>query len=441
MIGRQTRSDLFKTTYQTFYKICPREFVLRENLQEGVTVLLNGSVIYWLHLDSVDESTLRGLEINSYLIDQGEEIEEQVFDVLDARIGRWDGAEVPSALMERYPEWPRNKKTQSLVVPSYGMVLVNPDTQFHFVYRKFHPDSLERDPQNFFVEGEWDTSLGSTETYKKALQHDPEWVDKYVLGKWGISNAQIHRVYPDSLLDFTPELLDKVRRKGNLFRVLDHGDASPTACGWFAALDGVYINYREYYVPGKVISYHRKSITELSAGESYTCNYADPSIFHKEGSKYGDFWWVADEYLSRDIEGHPIAWLKADNNEHATRNRINELLRPSSKYNHPVTGVSPAPGIYFIKKSQEYPDGVSHAITELGSQRRKLIGYFDGKAVYSDDREESIADHAYDTIRYFTSMHGTSQSVPTKSPPRLSIKWYRQMAKLQKNKVEAMSAA
>ena len=69
-----------------------------------------------------------------------------------------------------------------------------------------------------------------------------------------------------------------------------------------------------------------------------------------------------------------------------------------------------------------------------------LIGYFDGKAVYSDDREESIADHAYDTIRYFTSMHGTSQTAPTKSPPRLSIKWYRQMAKLQKNKVEAMSA-
>lgn len=401
----------------------------------------NGSTIYWLHLDNVDESTLRGLEINSYLVDQAEEISEQVYDVLNARIGRWDGAQVPSELLEQYPEWPCNDKTHSYVVPSYGMLLVNPDTQFHFIYRKFHPDSLERDSKSFFVEGSWDPSLGSTETYQKALQHDDEWVAKYVRGEWGISNAQIHRVYSDSLIDYSDELLDKIKRKGNLFRVLDHGDASPTACGWFCALDGVYICYREYYVPGKVISYHRKAITELSDSESYTCNYADPSIFHKEGNRNGGFWSVADEYLSREIEGHPIAWLKADNNEHATRNRINELLRPSTKYTHPVTGESPAPGIYFIKRSVEYPGGVSHAITELGSQRRKLIGYFDGKAIYSDDREESVADHAYDFVRYFVAMHGTSQSVPTKAPPRLSIKWYKEMAKRQKNVVRAMSVA
>lgn len=440
VIARQTFSDLRKTTMETFFKICPAGIIESHNVQEARTTFINKSVIHWLHLDKVDESTLRGLEINSALIDQAEEMEEKVFDVLDGRIGRWDNAEIPASMLSRYPDWPRNKLTEKYIAPSYHMLLCNPDSQFHFIFRKFHPDSLERRPAFFYVEGEWDKNLGSSETYEEAITHDAEWVNKYVKGQWGISSAQIHRLASESQIDYTPELLDRILRKGNLFRVLDHGDASPTCCLWFAVLDGVFICYREYYVPNRPISYHRKAITELSGAERYSANYADPQIFKTTSQKDGGFWTTSDEYADTNLDAPPLHWIAADNNEFATRNRLNEKLRLGI-WKHPVSGETPAPGIYFIKKSNEYPNGCFHAISEVQSQRRKSLGYIDGKQIFCDDREESVADHAYDCVRYFVAMHGSGRSESHPKPPRFSMKYYAKcIEKAKQLKLQPMSA-
>lgn len=428
-IARQVRSDLMKTTYQTFMKICPKEFIETNNQQEGVTVFKNGSVNYWLHLDHVDESTLRGLEVNSGFVDQAEEIDEKVYDVLDARIGRWDKAVVPTELLEKFPDWTRNKLTGLAEAPSYLMLACNPDTQFHFIYRKYHPASLDRNPKYFYVEAEWDPNLGSREAYDAAVARDPEWVEKYVKGGWGVSNAQIHRLLPESQLEFNESLLKEILTKGNLFRSMDHGESSPTCCLWWASYKGVYICYREYYVANKVISEHRAAINDLSGTEAYSSSYADPSIFDTESKRRAGFFSVADEYLTNAIPGKSISWTPADNNEFATRNRINELLRISDKYTNPITGVNPAPGIYYIKRSVEYPQGCYHSINQLQSQRRKLLGYFDGKAIYDDAREESVTDHAYDPTRYFIGMHGSFSTIPTRKVPRNSIKYYKMIAK------------
>lgn len=433
IIGRQTFADLKRTTMQTFFKLCPKDYV-NHNQQEGTSLLKNGSLIYWMHLDNIDESSLRGIEPNSILTDQAEETDEKVYDVLDARVGRWDGATIPPQLLQACPNWPVNKQGK-FIAPSYNMLLTNPDTQYHYIYRKFHPDSLEKQPDHFFVEGEWDPNLGSVETYQQALRKGSEYVEKYVRGKWGISNAQIHRLLPESLLDYTPDLLDKIRKKGNLFRVLDHGDASPTCCLWFAVIDNVYICYREYYCPNKVISFHRRAIFELSGNERYTANYADPSIFYKESQKNNGFWTVADEYMEKNSEAPPLHWIGADNNEFATRNRINEFLSASDLYKHPTTGESPAPRIYFIKRGPNYPDGCHFSINELQSQRRKLIGYTDGKAQYSDDREEKIPDHGYDPVRYFVAAHSGGKTVgPTLVRPN-TFAFYRMMRKRQDSMV------
>lgn len=426
-LSRQTFTDLKKTTMQTFFKICPKELLLRHNEQDGFTELVNKSVIHWLHLDKVDDSTLRGLELNSSLIDQAEETEEKVYDVLDGRIGRWDNAEIPQYLLDSYPggpnAWPRNEKTGKLIAPSYNMLLCNPDTQFHYIYRKYHPDSLERKPRYFYVEGEWDSGLGSAESYVEALEKGEEYVAKFVKGQWGISNAQIHNLPGSSLLTYSGELVERILRKGNLFRVLDHGDASPTCCLWFAVLDGVYICYREYYNPNQPISYHRKAIRDLSGDEIYTANYADPQIFKKTSQKDGGFWTVSDEYLDKTLDSPPLAWIPADNNEFATRNRINELLRQRKELLS-----NSVPGICFIKKSTDYPNGAFHAINELQSQRRKSLGYVDGKQIFCDDREDSIADHAYDCVRYFTAMHGQGHKLPAKRIPVNCFKYHKMMA-------------
>lgn len=427
-IGREKYTDLKRTTMQTFFKNIQSELIAAHNEQDGYTALINGSVIHWIHCDSIDENTARGLEVNSILIDQAEETQEKVHDVLDARIGRWDGVAIAPQLLELHErmfgtKWPQNKFGK-WIVPSYYMNLCNPDTEFHYLYRKYHPDSTEKVPGYFYIEGTWQRELGSEESYDEAMRHDQEWIDKYVLGKWGSSSASIHSIRKESILEPTEELLDLIRRKANLFRVLDHGDSAPTCCLWVAAINGVYIFFKEYYVASKVISYHRKAIADLSKGEEYSGNYADPQIFKKTAQKQGGFWSVADEYRDGDLQAPELFWTPADNNEFATRNRINELLLPSPRFQHPITKSRPAPGIYFIRSTDSYPAGCKESIRQLGAQRKKLLGTIDGKNIYSDDRDDSITDHAYDCVRYFVAQHGTQPKASEKRPPRNSFAYF-----------------
>lgn len=425
---------------QTFFQMCPSEFVQGHNEQDGHTSLINGSLIHWIHLDNVEINTLRGLEANSNLTDQAEETDEATYDVLDARIGRWSGSVVPASLLDSQREWPRDPRDNHPLVPSYNSLLCNPDTQFQYIYRKYHPDSIDREPGYYFVEGEWDASLGSYETYEQALKHDDEWVSKYVRGQWGRSSAQVHFLRPESVLMPTPQLVERIKTNGNLFRSLDHGDSAPTCCLWFAAVGGVYICYREYYVPSKVVSYHRQAIHDLSLGEEYSGNYADPSIAKIQNQNKSGFWNIQKEYLTDDIEAPPLFWQLADNNEFATRNRINELLMPSARFKHPVTGESPAPGLYFIKKTSEYPHGCTEAIRQLGAQRKELLGTVDGKSVYSDDRDKNVVDHAYDPTRYFVAMHGSSPRMAMRQPPRHSFAHFNKLLKtFNKQKLQAAS--
>ncbi len=431
--GRQTYKDLKITTMETFFKIMPPEYIESHNQQEGVTVLKNGSTIYWLHLDNVDEKTLRGLEINTFIGDQAEEFDEKVYLVLLARVGRWDNAIVPSSLLDQYPDWPRNKITGKPIAPSYMILLCNPADQFHFIYRKFHPESIDKESDTFFVEGEWDSNLGSLEGFSDALRNDPEWVAKYVKGKWGISSAAIHYLPPQGLLEPTESLLQRIREKGNLFRTFDHGDSAPSCCLWWAALEGVYICYREYYVPNKVISYHRKAIHELSGNEEYENNWADPAIFKKTAQNFGGRWTVADEYKNSDCDAPVLLWNPADNNEFATRNRINELLVSSQNFVHPVTRQRGAIGIYFIKRSESYPYGCSEAPRQLIAQKRTELGSFNGKTLYSDDRDESVVDHAYDPIRYFIGQVGTQPARQQRTPQRNSFAYFNAILDYMKN--------
>lgn len=435
IISRQRYTDLKRTTMQTFFKLLPGELIENHNEQDGFTVLKNSSMVNWLHLDNVDENTLRGIEPNSILVDQAEETEEKVYDVLDARLGRWDQVIVPQELLQQHEmlfhkPWPTNFFGK-FIVPSYLMLLTNPDNEFHYIYRKYHPDSIERLPDHFFVEGAWQKELGSEESYEQALKRDPEWINKYVYGKWGSSLSAIHQLRKESVLEYSDELLDLIKERGNLFRILDHGDSAPTCCLWVAAINGVYIFYREYYVTNQVISYHRHAIADLSGHESYNGNYADPQIFKKTAQKQGGFWCVADEYRDSDLDAPELIWIPADNNEFATRNRINELLVPSLRFKHPITKISPAPGIYFINGGLNYPQGCKESIRQVSSQRKKLIGTIDGKSIFSDDRDKNIPDHAYDCIRYFVAMHGASPRASQKSPPRNSFGYFNSVLRKQ----------
>ncbi len=439
-IGREVYADLRDTTMKTFFKICPEDFVAGHNTNTGTTILKNGSRILWKHLDGFNEQSMRGLEINSALLDQAEEIKESVFLILDSRVGRWDQALVPIPILRAHKDktgtdWPTNALGKPKV-PNFFDILVNPDTTYHWVYKKFHPKSPIREQDYFWVHSKTVDKLNDPKTIAQMLKRDPEWVAKYYEGEWGTSSAQIHFLDNSSILEFNKdeakEFLKEIRAKATLYRSFDHGEVSPSCCLWAAFYKGVYIFYREYYAPNLVISDHRRNISDLSESETYSGNYADPSIFKRSTQKDGGFWTTADEYLTSDIKAPPIYWEPADNNEFATRNRISELLSKGEEYRHPIFGSSPAPGIYFIKKSAEHSLGCYNAIEQLLSQRREKLGEEGGRPVFSDERDTKVTDHAYDPIRYFIAMHSKGYITEKRVIPIKSFKAFEKADMLRR---------
>jgi hypothetical protein len=289
-------------------------------------------------------------------------------------------------------------------------------------------------------------------TYREMSSRDPEWVDRYLKGKWGASSSAIHYVSKHSIVstdDWTKEqadfFLEYLFDRGALYRVLDHGDAAPTCCGWFCTVNNIHIWYREYYVPNAPISYHRQNINDLtSEDEEIIADYADPACFKKSTQKQGATWTVADEYSDEEFtESPPIYFSPADNNEFATRNRINEFLLQTTRNKIPEAisdllnpdNSDNVPAIYFIRRSDNFPLGCEQAIIETSSQRKKLLGSDNGKAIYSDDRDKSISDHAYDVLRYYVAMHSKGLAERVKTPPKRSFAYFNRILKNRSNRV------
>ncbi len=418
VIARQVFQDLKKTTISTFFKLLPPKLIQTWNSQDGYLKLTNGSEVFFMHLDTADEQSLRGLETNSVYIDQPEEISEGIYGVLDARMDRWDQASLDDVFAAQFNLTVQKDRFNRNIIPHYMLLTPNPDVETHWIWRYYHPDSDETRPDHTYYEvASTENPYTSPETLKVMLSRDPSWVKRFVYGQWGISEAAIHVINKESILDLSKDQIVNILKKSNLYRAFDHGEASPSCCLWFANYRGAHICYREYYQPAKTVSYHRSEITSLSKDsegypEHYVQSVADPQIFKMTQQKYGGFWSVAQEYLDPELGDNTIAWIPADNNELATRNRINETLQLSDDRAHIITGERPAPGIYFIKRNlSEHEYGVDNVIKEIRGARRKKLGEINGKAIYSDEREDS-PDHAYDAYRYYNAVHSRGVKAP-----------------------------
>jgi hypothetical protein len=433
-ILRRSSTDLKRTTMETFFKWCPPDFYEESWGGKRVDSLnklhfINGSVIYWLHLDKGDaESVARGLEVNSVGIDQAEEIEEDDFDHMNARVGRWDQARIPEGEEEYY----RFDEAGNPIIPSYMIIAVNPDSFEHWVYKRFHEKSVEHsvlrtrrdikdstkkisykysDNYKMYHGKSTENKALTDENLINMLEKDDAFVNRFVMGEWGIPGGSIHSVSDDSIIEDMPvELMDEFMTHGTLYRAADHGYVDPTCVLWFSVYRKWILCYREYYQSNEFISSHRKNIHRLSSyagyAEQYQASIMDPDIFKKRSEKQGSMWSVADEYASvagplKDVPA--IHWLPGDNNEFMTRNMVNELLKPREDVKHPITGKPFAPTLYYLKRSEAYPDGCEKSISQLQSQKRKQISVVNGQPIYSDDRDENVADHAYDPLRYFAA--------------------------------------
>lgn len=425
VIARKVGRELRDTTMATFFKLCPPAAYNQgaRSDQLGYLTLNNGSTILWLHLDSAEsEGIIKGLEINWFLIDQAEEVEEEVFTLLSSRLGRWDQATVPDALQT--PDWPHRDVKGRCVPPTYPMIACNPDHELHWIYRRFHPDSQEHKDRwshlgyKMIQMNSLDNKFLTQQARDHLLAQDETFQRRYIHAKWGSPEARIHAVDPLSLVEWTPELIGWLTRTCTLHRSLDHGDSAPTSCLWWAVdRQGNCFAFREYYQGGKRISEHRRAITEMSRFETYQFNLADPSIFHKVQQRQGGQYSIADEYEDASYDADTALYFEpADNNELGTRNRINEYLTVDPERLHPISRQKGAPRLYFVVSSPQYPSGCRKSLEQLKNATRIKIGTEQGKPIYTDERDPRVVDHGYDPCRYFIASRppvaGVSEHVP-----------------------------
>lgn len=437
LIARKVWEDLKKTTMATFFKVCPEDAYIngRRADQEKYLRLNNGSEILWAHLDSPEtENMIQGIEINWFLIDQAEEVHEEIFEKLMARLGRWDQTVVPQGVIDRFEaryrtSWPWLSPSGKPIPPVFPMGTCNPDHKLHWLYRRFHEESPEhwdktmRDPRapnshrrysyhdfgyRMITMRSIDNKHLPDQNIEQLLSRDQSFIDRYVMGKWGLPEGTIHKINTLSILEPTSEVLNYVFSVCSNYGLgYDHGDTAPSCALWSAYdSEGNVFVYREYYRGGLTITQHRKNIRDYGKPDRdldhlYSFKTADPAIFNKTMQKLGGRHSASDEYEDTSYDSDTAIIFEAgDNDELGTRNRINELLKVDPDHKNPITGESGAPRLYFVCRGLEYPHGCHKVIQETQAQRRVKLGMHLGKPLFSDERDDSIDDHSYDALRY-----------------------------------------
>jgi len=277
VIARRRWTELAKTTMQTFFKICPPQAYQpfgRRSDSEKILRLNNGSTIFWMHLDDPEVTTvIQGIEINGFFIDQCEEVDEEIFEKLSSRLGRWDKVEMPMEMIDAHPNWVwRNRPSEdgvlgSPIVPPYAMIACNPDNELHWVYRRFHEDSPDKylsngtdletgepipsyadqgykmlhmpsDSNKFLSQVSLDSLKNKSESFQR----------RYRRGEWGIPEGQIHDVNKLSRIPGDMKFLEKLLRRSNIFMTMDYGESSPNPVTWWAVdPDQNVFAFQEYY--------------------------------------------------------------------------------------------------------------------------------------------------------------------------------------------------
>jgi hypothetical protein len=422
VIVRQRFSQLKKTTAATLWKLLPKDHVARRNDNEGTITLKNGSQLMLIHLDKADSiDNLKSLEINFAYVDQAEDITAEAFDTLLERVGRWTGPTMRGG----YPAgWEYRNEVGDPMPPPYVFISAYSPGYDHWITARWWENGAER--ERYRKEG-YTVYIGSTrdnpnltkQYIKGRLAMGKEYVDRFVdANTWGANEGAIFSISDQSLVAPTPDLLSKIRNTMRVHRVMDHGEAVPTAVLWYATdADHNVFFYREYGQPRLLVSDHRHNIFELSRPDfgptalvRYHSDYADPAIFARSrgrGVNQAPQWSVADEWNeTRIVNPHTrVGWRPANNDESMTLNRVQEYLRPDPKHRNPITGEMGAPRIYFLLKTDYYKFGMHETLRDVRSAKREELGTSaDGTKQFGDKRDPRVRDHWLDCVRYSIGM-------------------------------------
>lgn len=369
LIARKTRPELKATTQETFFhggggdakkgdfEGCPQELIRSFNKTEQKLTLINNSVIHFWPLD--DEDKLSNLNLGWFLIDQGEEVPEQMFQMLQGRLRQANA-------------------------PRCGMVLANPNGHDWIWYRCVK--NAEAFKNHGMVHAKTSDNPNLPHDYVESLLQMPQaWIDRFFEGSFDVFSGQIFPEFDDRVHVIRPF---PIPDHWDIIEGIDHGRRNPTAVLWAACdtLGNTFI-FDEHYEAGKLVGYHAQKIHEVR-GHYHLPIYTviDASAAQQDPNTGKS---VIDEYWD-----HGIVTVPSDRHVPARINRIAEWLMMDPNHPHPMTGETRDEGwpkMYIFQNC-------THLIEHIGQyQWKKQPPTVDADA---KEKPREKDDHDVDAVGY-----------------------------------------
>lgn len=240
-VVRENRPKLLKTTLPTFFKYCcPSNFIADFNKSELIFTATNNSQILFLSEQFEHDPELTsfwGLEVNGFFLNQGDELQKEMFNMSVMRRGQWRIDPMP---------------------PAFTLIDTNPtDNWIKDLYDKHIRKELP--PEYYFQLADMDKNPYITEEYKTDLKKTlPE--DLYLRfckNNWDVVNAIMQLVSWEDIracFEFIPNKENIVKRK---FLGVDVGHDGPDPSVW-TIMEGSNI------VPSKTVKIPKTKIPEVT---------------------------------------------------------------------------------------------------------------------------------------------------------------------------------
>lgn len=172
-VVRESRPKLIKNTIPTFFKYCcPHNFILDWNKSDLTFTAKNKSQILFLTEGFEHDNELTafwGLEVNGFFLNQGDELQKEMFDMTVMRRGQWR--------MEPMP-------------PAITLVDTNPtDNWIKDIYDLYMQNELA--PEYYFQLADMNKNPFITEEYKKDLKDTlpPDLYERFCKNNWDVVDA------------------------------------------------------------------------------------------------------------------------------------------------------------------------------------------------------------------------------------------------------------
>lgn len=410
-IGRWDGKELVQTTMAEFFRLIPPDMFEVQNKQLGYLRFkreYGGSEIYYG--DVKKEEWASSLNLGWFWFDQAEEIDEARWNHGVSRLRRM------VTLLDEKGCPLTGPDGKDLIAPTYGFATFNPEGTQSFLWKFFHPDSPDRQPDYKLYQATTYDGLAAgfvRQDYVDAmLSVYPEAARKrYLDGSWDVFEGKVF-----SNFDPTVHVIDPIPLSPTwtYYVSIDHGLKNPTSAGiWAITPEGIKIRIREHYEGnGKPISYHAACIKNLLSDLPMkpALMILDPACWAGTQSRDNRVLSVADEYGE-----HGIYPVPGQNEWERTFNLMNEALAIDPTLRHPVTGALGCPRLL--------------AFTSCHNWTREMSNYKWKKArgtVLRNAPDEPIDynDHAIDETRYFLSLAPTTTRPVVTAPTLTALdKW------------------